>query len=228
MERKGQRKFSLLRINLKESQSKIATIIIFVVEVKQMNSLLISFYFTLRSLSPFLFLFSLSSCHPCSRSRWLPHSRLPLHPVQPLSTIRRTITFRSTTLPTSSSLYSRTVLFSAQESSSIIDSEVIPGKKSFAANSACQVWRVTLIRRLTRCWLTVTIIYCLCKLRVHYGTSYSPCPCRFFMHATREKSRSSSLQIPYYYYLSTVKKLLQKLDSALYRITLFAWITLMA
>lgn len=147
MERKGQRKFSLLQINLKESQSKIATIIIFVVEVKQMNSLLISFYFTLRSPSPFLFLFSLSSYHPCSRSRWLPHSRLPLHPVQPLSTIRRTITFRSTTLPTSSSLYSRTVLFSAQESSSIIDSEVIPGKKVLLQTRRvkCDVLRLSVV-----------------------------------------------------------------------------------
>jgi len=64
------------------------------------------------SLSFFSFLPFLSySRHPFSHSPWLPHSRLPLRPVQLLPTIRCTITFRSTTLPTSSSLYSRAFCF---------------------------------------------------------------------------------------------------------------------
>lgn len=156
-------------------QSEIARITVFVVEVKKripffylFASSLIVLFLILSPSSPFLFSLSSSSHHSCSRSRWLPHSRLSIHLVQPLLTIRRTITFCSTTLPTSSSLYSGAILFSARESSSIIDSEIIPGKKVFAANSACQVWSVTLIRRFTRCCLTATVICCLCKLQIHY------------------------------------------------------------
>lgn len=144
MKKRSVRIFSL-QINSKESQSKIARITVFVAEVKKMNSLLISFCFSF-SLSFPLFLFSLSSYshHPCSRSR-LPHSRLPLHPVQPLPTIRRTITFRSTTLPTSSSLYSR-ACFCFPESSSIIDSEISNKKVLLQTRCIkCKVLRLSIV-----------------------------------------------------------------------------------
>lgn len=81
----------------------------FVIEVKKTNrrafSYIPSFRPTMFSLPLSLFLSSLSSYshHPCSLSRWLPHSRLPLRPLQLLPTIRRAITFRSTSYPTSRS-----------------------------------------------------------------------------------------------------------------------------
>lgn len=93
------------------------------------RSLLASISLVLFSLSPY-------SRHPRALSRRLPHSRLPLRSVRPLPTIRRTITFRSTTYPLPAR---HAILFSVRESSSIIDSGNLRKRETFAADSACQV-----------------------------------------------------------------------------------------
>lgn len=86
---------------IRENRLNIVRITTFVGEVKKTNRRVPFLYaFTpLMFYSSFSLSFPLFSPPSLSPSRELPHSRLPLQPAQPLPTIRRAITFRSTTYP---------------------------------------------------------------------------------------------------------------------------------